>query len=299
MRGRVLFWAIILIFSLLSCIQANTPSGVNITPLPSTAIKTQSPSPTNSSLSTLPPLPTPSPYPTLNSNEAERLVDTIVTTDKICVFPCWAGIIPGKTKWSEKQSFFESFAKVQKHSPLQPSGYTIQVSGSNMLPDQQNLWFSTIYLNNNDVVLYVEGNSRKISIDQLLQKYGKPDGINLFILGVLPADKFEEVRFVFTYKVEGFLMIYDGKTTNQQFLEICPLHISEDPGFWIWDPADASAFTVITEDKAYSSFWDYWPQYQEIAVATKGKVTVDSFYETYSNSANANVCFQVLSPSFP
>jgi hypothetical protein len=299
MVNRVYFWATVVALTLTACAKTN-PSIVNTgTALPVTVTETQTPA-SVTELSTVTPLPsaTSSPYSTLIPSKAEALIEKIVTSDEICSFPCWAGIVPGKTRWSDIHSFLGSFAKVRKHSPSQPRGYTVFVPAPNTPPDNE-VWFATIYLDDNNVVKYVEGNRKRISIDQLLNRYGQPDEINLFILGVLPSDPVEEFRLVISYKEQGFLMIYEGETTNQRLLDICPLGITEDPGFWIWNPEDANAFVTITEDKSYSSFWDYWPQYQDITIATKGEVTVDSFYETYSNSANTDLCFRVSSPSFP
>jgi hypothetical protein len=299
MVNRIYFWATVLALTLTACSQI-IPFAVNtVTSVPDAPSETQTPA-FVVELSTITPSPsaTSSPYPTLISSEAQELIDKIIASDEICSFPCWAGIIPGKTHWSEIHSFLESFAKVRKHSPSQPRGYTIFVPAPNTPPDNE-AWFATIYLDNNNVFKYVEGNRKRISIDQLFNRYGKPDEINLFILGVLPSDNVDEFRFVFSYKKQGFLMLYEGETANKHLLDICPLGITDDPGFWIWNPDDADAFVTITEDKAYSSFWDYWSQYQKIATATKGEVTADSFYETYSNSANANVCFQIPSPSIP
>jgi hypothetical protein len=285
-------WLVVLMLVLVSCLPEESFLVNNVT------TETQTPTFLIES-STMTSLPSVTPSSTLTPSEVQELITKVTTSDEICSFPCWSGIIPGKTYWSDISNFLESFARVRKNSPSQPSGYTILVPNLVNPPPENEDWFATIYLDDNDVVKYIEGNRKKISIDQLMSKYGIPDEIKLFILGVLPSDKVEKFRFVFSYKKQGFLIIYDGEAENKNLLNICLSNITDDPSFWIWNSEDDSAFAIITEDKLYSSFWNNWSQYQEISIATKGEVTLDSFYETYTNPANIDVCFQVPSPSFP
>lgn len=292
MINKFYIWLVVLTLVLVSCLPEESSLVNNIT------TETQTLTFVIES-STATPLPSITPPPTLTPSEAQELITKITTSDEICAFPCWAGIVSGKTYWKDISVFLESFARVKKHSPSQPSGYTILVPNLvNPSPENED-WFATVYLDDNDMVKYIEGNRKKISIAQLMNRYGIPNEIKLFILGVLPSDKVEKFQFVFSYKKHGFLIIYDGEAENKKILDICLSNIIDDPSFWVWNPEDNSAFAIITEDKLYSSFWDYWPQYQEISIATKGEITVDSFYETYTNPANADVCFQIPSPSFP
>lgn len=241
-------------------------------------------------------LATVTPYPTLMSSSITQYVDDLVSTNEICLFPCWGGIIPGKTNWGSISAFLASFAEVSKHSPSSPKGYAVYIPLSNQYADDL-LWLS-IYLDEKDNVKYMNGWRYRLSIDQLQNQYGKPSQVYLFVLGVLPSDNVEKFNFILSYQEQGFFVVYSGATQNQANLKICPSKINNGPYFWLWDPQDHEAMSTIVGGSSYRFPYD-WSRYQEIAVATKDKITVDSFYETYSNPANTNVCFQVHSPSFP
>lgn len=244
------------------------------------------------------PIPaTTTPHPTLALSEVSQFIDMLASTDEICLFPCWGGIIPGETNWNDVQSFLESFAKVRRHSPSSPEGFAVDVPLPDRYPDDL-LWLS-IFLDEKNTVKYIRGWRYDLFIDQLFRRYGKPEEVYLYILGVLPSDGVEEFGFLFSYNTQGFFLTYTGKTPNQPLLNICPSDLDDGPYFWLWDPLDNEAMNRIVNGGPDYYFYGDWSQYQEIAIATKGEVTADSFYETYSNPANANVCFQIPSPSIP
>ena len=235
------------------------------------------------------------PHPTLAPSETADFIDKLASTDEICSFPCWGGIVPGKTNWSDVQSFLESFAKVIKHSPSSPNGYAVYIPLSKQYPTDL-LWLS-IYVDENKVIKYMNGLRYNLPINQLFDKYGKPEQIYLFILGVLPSDNIEQFEFVISYEKQGFFVAYSGETKNQSDLEICPSSINTNPYFWLWNPQDGEAMSTIVNGGSAYRFHDDWPKYQEISIATGCSVTTEWFYETYSDSANINTCVHVPSPS--
>jgi hypothetical protein len=235
------------------------------------------------------------PHPTLAPSDVTQFINKLASTDEICIFPCWGGIVPGKTNWSDISSLLASFAKVNKHSPSSPKGYAVYIPLSNQYPNDL-LWLS-IYLDENDIVKYIHGWRYNLPIDQILGKYGKPEQIYLFVLGVLPSDSMEEFRFLLSYEEQGFFVVYSGETQNQPHLEICPSNITEGPYFWLWSPQDLKAMSTIVSGGPAYYFYGDWSKYQEISIATQGNITIDWFYETYSNPANVNTCIQVPSPS--
>ncbi len=237
------------------------------------------------------------PYPTLAPSEVTPFIEKLASTDEICLFPCWGGVIPGETNWNDVQSFLESFAKARRHSPSSPKGFAVDVPLPDRYPDDL-LWLS-IFLDEKDTVKYIRGWRYNLLVDQLFRTYGKPEQIHLYILGVLPSDGVEEFTFLFSYRSQGFFLSFTGKTPNQPSLEICPSRIIEGPYFWLWDPKDNEAMNIIVSGGPDYYFYGDWPKYQEIAIVTNGEVTVDTFYETYSNPANVTVCFRTPSPSFP
>lgn len=235
-------------------------------------------------------------YPTVAPSEVAKFINNLAS-DEICSFPCWAGIIPGKTNWNNIYAFLVSFAKVSKHSSLSPDGYAIYIPLANHYPNDS-LWFS-IYLDNTSVVQYINGWRYGLPIYQLLTEYGKPEQVYLFILGVLPSDNMEEIRIMLSYKSQGFFVIYQGETRNLDYLEICPSDFNETSYFWLWSPQDNDAMSVIVNGGSSYRFPGNWQNYREISDSAGGNITVDSFYELYSNPANTHACFQVPSINIP
>jgi hypothetical protein len=50
--------------------------------------------------------------PTLTVGERESLITQLLTKDYQCTLPCWGGIEPGVTVWSDAETVLESFAQI-------------------------------------------------------------------------------------------------------------------------------------------------------------------------------------------
>lgn len=88
-----------------ACREAATPiaNGVNAVPQVTSTSNTQASIPTLTATIT-PTLITTStwtPLPTLISNEADMVYESWLKGTSTCSFPCWAGIVPGETSWTE------------------------------------------------------------------------------------------------------------------------------------------------------------------------------------------------------
>lgn len=98
----------LLILTLVACGPATvvtptvTPSSSS-TLAPPTATSTVTLMPTN--IPTLIPTPTWTPLPTLSVQEKHAKIQELLETNNGCKLPCWWGIIPGKTPWSEALHF--------------------------------------------------------------------------------------------------------------------------------------------------------------------------------------------------
>lgn|GEM_PF-2813838 len=234
------------------------------------------------------------PYPTLIPSDVTRFIDKLASTDQICLFPCWGGILPGETNWNDIQAFLESFAKVRKHSPSSPRGYAVDIPLSDSYPND--LLLLSIFLEENDIVKYIVGWRYNLSIAQLLKTYGEPEEVYLYILGVLPSDTVEEFRLLVSYKTKGFFIVYIGDTQNQPSLDICLSHINAGPYFWLWNPKDNDAMNTIVNGGSAYYFYGDWSKFQEISIATSNSFNTEWFYKTYSDLENINTCLQVPSP---
>ena len=146
----------LLIFVLASC-----ASPAQITPVSKTESALTSFAPTETATFTDPSMTntvapaTTTPFPTVMPSEVTQFIDELVSTNEICSFPCWGGIIPGETNWASISAFLASFAEVSKHSPSSPKGYAAYIPLSNQYPKDL-LWLS-VYLNENSTVKYING----------------------------------------------------------------------------------------------------------------------------------------------
>jgi hypothetical protein len=288
----------LLIFVLASC-----ASPAEITPMPKTEsvltsfVATETATFNAASMTNTVAPATTTPFPTVMPSEATKFIDELVSTNEICSFPCWGGIIPGETNWANISAFLASFAEVSKHSPSSPKGYAVYIPLPNQYPKDL-LWLS-VYLNEKSTVKYINGRRYYLPIDQLLNQYGKPNQIYLFILGILPSDNVEQFDILLSYEKQGFFVVYNGETQNQSLLEVCPSNVNGDPYFWLWNPRENGAMSTIVNGGSSYRFSDDWTKFKEIATTTSEEVSVDSFYETYTNPATVDVCFRIPSSSVP
>jgi hypothetical protein len=58
--------------------------------------------------------PTWTPRPTLNPDEAIRLVQDLLVDNCGCRLLCYWGVVPGETTWQEAKSFLEAFAHIEE-----------------------------------------------------------------------------------------------------------------------------------------------------------------------------------------
>lgn len=71
--------------------------------------------PTYTPTSTFTHTPSWTPKNTLEPTQALELAESLLETNNGCSLPCWWGLTPGKTKWSEAQQFLETFTSVHVH----------------------------------------------------------------------------------------------------------------------------------------------------------------------------------------
>jgi hypothetical protein len=239
---------------------------------------------------------TQTPFPTLANSEVPQFINNLASTDELCLFPCWGGIVPGITYWYQVQPFLPSISDISRHSPSSPRGFDVNIPLPKQFPHNY-LWI-TFYTDKNESVKYITGWRYNLTIDQVLQKYGKPDQVYLHIIGVLPSDNMEVYDLILSYEKKGFFLQYSGEIKNQPSLKLCPLNI-KTPSFWLWDPQDKEAMSTIvngTSDYRFPGLPDTWQKYKEIEEITKGDMTLDKFFKIYSNDNSVDKCFSVNSP---
>jgi hypothetical protein len=156
-----------------------TTSGTNGDLPPLTRVPSLTP--TKTDIPTLTPYMAPSltPIPTLAGEYAKSKVAYLLETNGNCSLPCWWGITPGRTTWSEAEHYMATFAL-----GISPAGFSQQRDlalynvefpdpNSNSLADYL---FAGFAVNNSGVIEIIDSTSKK-SLSTTLDNIGIPSQI--------------------------------------------------------------------------------------------------------------------------
>jgi hypothetical protein len=253
------------------------------------ASATSSPTSVPSSTQTLTPMPTWTSLPTINPKIGKETLYTWLEGSDNCRLPCWAGIVPGKSRWEEAQQLLQP---MNSFSEMDISvGQDCTFSKCNeiawSLPSDLNTHgyvYSKLEENKIHLVLLqvVDPNLVKaLNLRSILKQYGKPAIILFSAEPDLPGDLFLELILV--YPDNQFIIKYSkyAKLSNSQVVScgqdsVIQLIIldNKEPLMSV----DKIARTVETEHLHIDS----WRKPVEVATG----LTINEFYETFSK-ANA------------
>lgn len=150
----------------------------------------------------------------------------------VCRFPCWVGIIPGQTHWTDAVKMF-NLSGLTPHAFESRGGYVAH-EVVDYLPNSTYFLNFRIYENNKVVeFISIESYLPKEEFEQLyaaydpqkiIEKYGNPSRIYLYT-SQLNIPSYTISLF---YDQAGFLISYGGKakSSNASKMEICP-HIGK------------------------------------------------------------------------
>jgi len=151
---------------------------------------------TPTALSMLTPSPAPlpltwTPVPTLISEDAQRLFETLLQTNGNCNLPCWWGITPGATPWFEAQQYLSTFVDrlgkgqelwiTENNETFLATNYTLS-----FLQDDGNLRrCSLISIKNYEIEeIYVQDlctSGSAFELTRFLDEIGQPDEIRFAV----------------------------------------------------------------------------------------------------------------------
>jgi len=238
---------------------SNTPSASlssSVTPLVSTVTHVPFLSPTLSNTpSPFPPTSTPSPYPTLSPTEAYLLVEDLLVTNGGCELPCWWGIQPGETSWTEIEPFLQTFAWQIWIEPRQNglTQYTAYFPLSDP-PTWQESRGVSFDVNDNGIVTMIRTDT-KYPVTELLERFRAPAQIWLLAYPVQPIGQFEYELYLF-YPRQGIMGVYADygniKTANdqKQFFAFCQSTFSQTGhAVWMWKPDIENSFQHILSSR--------------------------------------------------
>ncbi len=272
-----------------SFIQTSPTSSYTHTPKP-TGISTPTPSPTATFAWT--------PIPTLAPDAALEALLQLYADNSGCELPCWWGITPGKTTWTEAQT------------KLMPLGWSSGPWGDGGVVRYEFAFdvptrldpegaFEPILGVQNDKVKGISLNTRWLfsdfdySLNGLLEMLSAPDEIWLEVVTETQSEPYYEMDLF--YPSRGILLSATGTVQiEDERLHICPQQFSRGtfpPAIMLWSPAEHY-------------------KYSEVFLATLGRDDVDTsdfypleewspdfdredFYTTYLDP-QTSTCFEVV-----
>lgn len=271
-----------------SCASTNTPTPVENMPtvLPTKPIiLTPSPLPLTSQTES-------TPLPTLSSDGAREMVKELLENNAGCRLPCWWGIIPGKTRWTDARSFLESFALYVGETggvrvPL-PTSY----SDANYLEHG--------YFIRNGIVEYIRVFNFNLApnyyLPKFLETYGVPEEIYIrtFAQEEMGIQNFTVDLF---YQNFGVLIEYSTGEPLREIddkLQNCLIKTMNSPFIFLWSP---DVLKLSFQD-AKQKFLDITnlPEPKPLLEATG--MNVDTFYETFKDP-DTNGCLETPKELWP
>ena len=253
-----------------------------MTPMLAKDVATQTPTPKMATG-----LPSPVAMLSLPPAEKEQLIDQILTQDVQCKLPCFAGIAPGATPWSDARSFLE-----QVSEKIYPTGksstYAIEIQQGSVVD----------FYVPRDKVEFIMAPRKQYSVDELLNAYGEPDEIYIYILDALPVDTTVSYIVHLYYKM-GFVVQYYGEAAKGPMVSVCLTEKegeSKDAFFWLWDGDSKISFEDVYQDYV-SKFYQPEVSLGYYRLADLSDLTVHEFYEAYRNQSKEG-CLQLKNPHF-
>lgn len=272
---------------------AQTMSPISIPMSTNTPTSTSNPTSTPTDEPTEVP-PTSIPVPII---DPEFMIEELLENNNNCDYPCWWGIEPGKASRGDIEQFFSQIPTLtvfsSSTSDLYQDGeylyYEVPLPEGYSDRDQLNI---TFYLNDHDLVQVIRS-FPKISLEEVLAKFGVPDEIYIWGRGYVLLTDYAEFAIVLNYQ-QGMALLFEGRTEQGEKIEICPqTQINQDyAGVWLWNPERNFSFNRIANLGINASgALDFQPLEEQTGIS------VDEFVEKFDRP-NSDECFYFADPNF-
>jgi hypothetical protein len=162
----------------------------NQTPLILTMASTKTPTSTLSFTHTPMEGPTWTSLPTLSDLKSENQLQSWLSINQVCLFPCWGGITPGNTSWQEAKHLLSATVDIEHleeniSCTFGPCNHISWISRNH-----RNVEGSIASTSDNKIYWMIIDSNQPIPtyrIDKILSQYGKPEKVflhtNTFLLG--------------------------------------------------------------------------------------------------------------------
>jgi hypothetical protein len=280
-----------LAFVMMSCAVLDTT-----TPIP----ETSPPIMTNTSSATVTPTHVENSTPTTSSEneEGQKLVKELLENNGGCKLPCWWGITPGKTTWTEARKILE---KVSLSIGGQESAEIFSVSVHALLPYPYDFapYMEHLYGVKNGVVDYIRVYNFDLApnyyLHNFLAAYGQPTeiwmrtyskyemGLHPFLVDLFYQDK----GILIEYSTGEPLKEIDGKLQN------CMIKEMDSPFIHLWSPEKQN---LSFQDA--KKFVDTTNLPEPIPLLESTGMDVRTFYETFKNP-DTDACLETPNDLWP
>lgn len=256
-------------------------------------IKTSTPTPTKvvilpSTTSTLVPEPTKTPI-----IDKKEFTLELIETNNGCKLPCWWGITPNQTKWSEVKNFLGSFSIINTRKTPDWFVYLVRSETDEKISNVKEVW-STFGVQN-DIVKEIDidpFNQERYYLNNFLQSIGKPESI---LISSYSSDSgagkdIVPLTVALYYPKLGILALYGSwANTSGNTITAC---FETGPKLFLWSPDSSGKYSL-----EYFLSWDknHVP-YRNVEESTN--LTVETFFEKYSNT-QGELCLQTPRDLWP
>lgn len=267
---------------------------------------TITPTPTN----TFSPTRTPSwtPVSKLSKDEAQDVILDLYADNGGCVeWPCWWGIIPGRTTWAETHELLAPLGKLIFGSKSKNG--VVLYQGEFIVPEHISsygyLW-PTIWIDNGTVKAIGNGangfsSSLDYSLSGLLLEFGVPEEIWLSIELQSQKQPFYYIELLYTKLGIRLSSIAGNAYVRNDTVAICPQEFSSNSqvffGILLWDPDERIQFTEI-KDKLLDGLTSWTSDgFVRLIDLTNNFDNID-FYNTYIDH-HTDRCIDIPLSSLP
>lgn len=277
---------------MMSCVPSNNTPLVELTPsrLVSTPTATSEPVaakdfiPTTSSART----------------NSQKLVQQLLENNGGCRLPCWWGITPGKTTWTEAYQILE---KVSRSIGGHESGESFYVSVHALLPYPYDFapYMEQLYSVKNGVVDYICVDNfdlaPKYNLHNFLETYGQPTEVWIRTYSKYEIQVHPFFVYLF-YQDKGILVEYntgdplkeiDGKLQN------CLVKGMDSPFIHLWSPETQN---LSFQDARQFIDLKTVPEPEPRPLLEAAGMDIKTFYETFKNP-DTNACLETPRELWP
>ncbi|MBI5823367.1 MAG: hypothetical protein HZB18_05015 [Chloroflexi bacterium] len=268
-----------------------TPSITSTPFLPPTA--TSTPIWTANPISIVSPTKTPYlPISTPLAKESSEITLELLQTNNGCDLPCWWGINPNQTNWSNASEFLKPFSTIYERQP--PSDWFVYDVRSPISTEVSELGIvEVVFAARDGIVREIEANGfneYSYSPSSILMKYGIPSQVLISSYSSdygLPPNQVP-LSIDLYYPQKGINVLYGTyATVKGEQITGC----LKSPHLFLWSPSEH------TRTINYILGWDSAnTPYMSIEEATD--LDIQDFYEKYSNPENS-LCLQTPTNLWP